>query len=174
MPRESAPPFEVFRAREAGDFDHSGMMHGAPLAEAVEGHAQALIDGGMLEGSKLRVLYSRPGGFSLSHAWFKSGFPLPLHSHDSDCLYFILAGSLRLGSEELGPGDGFFVGGDVPYTYVPGPGGVEVLEFRATDSFDIKVLAKNPAWWIKALARLPQDRADWESQTVPPSGIAIP
>lgn len=174
MSADTTPPFQVFRARDAADFAHSGMMESGPVSEPIAAHSQALIEGGMLEGSKLRVLYSRPGGFSLSHAWFKSGFPLPLHSHDSDCLYFILAGSLKLGTEELGPGDGFFVGGNVPYTYVPGPQGVEVLEFRATDSFDIKVLAKNPAWWLKALARLPQDREDWEGQTEPPSGIAIP
>ena len=31
------------------------------------------------------------------------------------------------------PGDGFFVGRDVPYNYRPGPDGVEVLEFRTAD-----------------------------------------
>ena len=46
-------------------------------------------------------------------------FPCPATVHNADCLYFIVAGSLRLGSEELGPGDGFFLGVDVPYTYVP-------------------------------------------------------
>ena len=30
----------------------------------------------------------------VSYIWFKSGYVLPPHSHDGDCLYYILAGSL--------------------------------------------------------------------------------
>ena len=35
-----------------------------------------------------------------------------------------------------------FVGKDVPYNYKPGPQGVEVLEFRTADTFDIRFLGK--------------------------------
>lgn len=170
----AAPPFEIFRARDSADFEKSGMMSAeGSISGAVGEASQALVDAGMLEGSKLRVLYRRPGGFSLSYAWFKSGFPLPLHSHSTPCLYFIVAGSLKIGSEELGPGDGFYLGGDVPYAYVPGPQGVEVLEFRDTDSFDIKLLAKNAAWWTKALPALLEAKENWPDET-PPSGIVTP
>ena len=97
----------------------------------------------MLDGTTVKLLFSMPG-MSLTHAWFKSGFPLPRHSHDTDCLYYIVAGSIRIGTEELGKGDGFFVGADVPYAYTPGADGVEILEFRASNAFDIKLLANNP------------------------------
>jgi hypothetical protein len=37
----------------------------------------------------------------VSYAWFKSGYPLPLHSHDADCYYLVIAGSMKVGSEVL-------------------------------------------------------------------------
>lgn len=171
----SPPPFEVFRAAHAADFDKSGMMTSAgTIADAVAQASMALVEEGMLEGGKLRVLYQRPGGFSLSYAWFKSGYPLPLHSHSTPCLYFILAGSLRIGTQELGRGDGFYLDPNVPYIYEPGPEGVEVLEFRDTDSFDIKLRSRNVKWWHKALDRLKRVRSNWGSETSPPSGIVTP
>ena len=44
--------------------------------------------------------YTVPG-FGLTHVWFKEGYALPLHSHDCDCLYYVIAGSLKMGTEEL-------------------------------------------------------------------------
>jgi hypothetical protein len=166
-------PFTLFRARDALGYADGGVMHEAanagdqaPVSAAIE----AATEQGVLEGSTVRLLFARPG-MSLSYAWFKPGFPLPRHSHSADCLYFIIAGSLRIGTEELGAGDGFFVGVDVPYAYVPGEQGVEVLEFRNSDSFDIKLLANNPAWWEGALKRLSEHRPGWSADDVPPSGI---
>ena len=167
-PKPFATPFAVFRAGQARDLGDEFMSH-APNSEVDAEGAAKLIEAGVLEGSQVRLLFERPG-MSLSHAWFRSGFPLPRHSHDADCLYFVLAGSLRLGSEELGAGDGFFVGADVPYTYTPGPQGVEVLEFRTADRFDIRVLAKNPAFWAKALMTVGDKREGWKGET-PPSGL---
>jgi quercetin dioxygenase-like cupin family protein len=167
-PQRFATPFAVFRAGKARDLGDE-FMNQAPNSEFDPEGAAKLVAAGVLEGSQLRLLFERPG-MSLSHAWFRSGFPLPRHSHDSDCLYFVLAGSLRLGSEELGAGDGFFVGANVPYTYTPGPDGVEVLEFRTTDRFDIRVLAKNPAFWATALATVEEKRESWPAET-PPSGL---
>jgi quercetin dioxygenase-like cupin family protein len=162
--------FEVFRARDAVDFVHSGMMTSdQTLAETVGELSQAMIDEGMLDGSYLSVLFRRSGGFSLTHVWFKSGFPLPSHSHSTPCLYYILAGSLIVGTQELGPGDGFYIAPNTPYIYVPGPKGVELLEFRDSDSFDIKVRDRNPKWWVKALERLKVSRKNWPSEG-PPSG----
>ncbi len=112
------------------------------------------------------MAYARPG-FSLTKVWFKSGYPLPLHSHSGDCLYHITAGSIRIGEDRLGPGDGFFVEGDVPYTYEIGPEGVEVLEFRATDQMDISFRAKGKAAWDRIIARLRERRAAWESEPPP-------
>ncbi len=167
------PPFEIYRANDAGNFEKSGMMYGdGPIAAAVGEASQALVDEGMLDGSRLRVLFRRKGGFSLSHAWFKSGFPLPLHSHSTPCLYYIVAGSLRIGTNELGPGDGFFLDANMPYIYTPGPEGVEVLEFRDTDHFDIKIRSRNVKWWHKALEKLKIARKRWPDEQ-PPSGRLV-
>ncbi|MEO7383656.1 MAG: cupin domain-containing protein [Novosphingobium sp.] len=172
-PPKPLPAIQLFRARDASDFVHSGMMTAdAPLAEEVGVLSQALIDEGMLDGSKLSVLFRRPGGFSLTHVWFKSGFPLPSHSHSTPCLYYVLAGSLKVGTQELSAGDGFYISAETPYIYVPGPHGVEVLEFRDADSFDIKVRDHNPKWWVKALERLRVSRKSWSDEG-PPSGREI-
>jgi hypothetical protein len=124
------------------------------------------MEAGMGEGQTVKLLFSAPG-FSLSYAWFKSGFPLPRHRHDADCLYYIIAGSLVLGAETLGPGDGFFVPSDMAYSYTPGPEGVEVLEFRHAEHFNIEFLAGNPAFWAKALETLRGQRDSWQHQPRP-------
>jgi hypothetical protein len=165
-------PFTVFRARDALDYAEAGCMEPQPVSAEEQAWSAKLYEAGMLDGSKVMLLFSRPG-LSLTYAWFKSGFPLPRHSHDAECTYFIIAGSLRIGTEELGAGDGFFVGTNVPYTYTPGPKGVEVLEIRTANTFDIRLLAgKNPAYWQKALAGLMAVKDIWPDET-PPSGLKI-
>lgn len=165
-------PFTLFRARDAIPYDEAGVMHAEPASTAATADFSKLVDAGALDGSRINLLFSRPG-MSLTHAWFKTGFPLPRHSHDADCAYFILSGTLRIGTEELGPGDGFFVGADVPYTYIPGEGGVEVLEIRTAEVFDIKLLVNNSAWWDKAAERLHEVQPKWSNETAPPSGIKV-
>ena len=127
---------------------------------------RAEVGAGASAGYELKLLFSAPGA-SLSYVWFKSGFPLPRHSHNVDCLYYIVGGSLLIGHEELGVGDGFFVGHDVPYTYRPGPAGVEVLEFRAADVFNIQVMANNPAFWDAAVETVRNHRAAWSNEPRP-------
>lgn len=167
-----APPFEIFRARDAVDYTVEGPMEPVPMSKVEEKGAAKLSENGFMDGSKVKLVYSRPG-MSVTYVWFKSGFPLPLHSHNADCLYFIVSGNLRIGSEELGPGDGFFVGSDVPYSYVPGEEGVEVLEFRTSNRFDFKMLAKSSSYWDKALANLLEARDAWPEQKAPPSGMEV-
>lgn len=163
------PTFTLFRKSEAVDLDASGIMTTAPMSEAAIAGGTAAAEAGALEGTDAKILFAMPG-MSLAHAWFKSAFPLPRHSHDGDCLYYVLAGSLRIGSEELGKGDGFMVGAGVPYTYTPGPEGVEVLEFRGSNAFDIKLLANNPAFWEKAVETVTAKRGDWASEGMPSAG----
>lgn len=162
----TAPRFALFRASEARDFEASGIMTQAMPTETELAGAVAAIDAGMLGGTTVKLLFELPG-LSLTHAWFKSGFPLPRHTHDVDCLYYIVAGSLRIGVEDLAKGDGFFVGAGVPYSYVPGEGGVEILEFRGSNSFDIKLLADNSAFWAKAVEKVAGRRAAWASEVAP-------
>jgi hypothetical protein len=164
----ATPRFAIFRASDARDFEESGIMTSA-LPRAVEmAGSIAAMEAGMMEGTTVRLLFEMPG-LSLTHAWFKSGFPLPRHSHDVDCLYYILAGSLRIGTEELATGDGFLVGAAVPYAYVPGADGVEVLEFRASNHFDIRLFANNPAFWTRAVESVKAKRTEWANEA-PPSG----
>jgi hypothetical protein len=73
-----------------------------------------------------------------------------------------------MGRDTLGPGDGFFVGSDVPYSYTPGPEGVEVLEFRHTDYLNIRFAAKTPEAWEKIVSKLHERKADWVDE-VPPT-----
>lgn len=161
------PRFTLFRAGEAVDFEASGVMTMAgELSDvAAEGSAR-LADMGYEEGHRLKLLFAMPG-MSLTHVWFKSAFPLPRHSHDADCLYYIIGGSLRIGVEELGPGDGFLVGKDVPYTYTPGEAGVQLLEIRTAETFDIKILADNPAFWETAVETVAGKQEEWAVEAMP-------
>jgi hypothetical protein len=158
--------FAIFRAKDARCDADTTIMEYEPISAVVaEGSRRAQAEG-VDTGHDLRVLFSAPG-FSLVYVWFKSGFPLPLHTHNVDCLYYIVGGSLTIGHKELGVGDGFFVGSGVPYTYTPGPAGVEVLEFRAANQFNIKVMAEDPVFWDKAVATVRSHRSAWLQEARP-------
>lgn len=159
--------FRIFRKGEAPHLHETGAMVMGDMAPIVMEGVQRWASAGVLEGNETRLLFATPQ-MSLTYAWFKSDFPLPLHSHDADCLYYIIAGSLKLGSEMLSAGDGFFVGKDVPYAYKPGPDGVELLEFRTVDQFDIKFKGAINAYWDKIVGGMEAARGGWHSE-MPPS-----
>lgn len=165
MTQEKNVRFALFRQQDEGGAGLE-IMESAPLSEVAMAGAQQLIAAGVEKGHENRVLFAG-GGMSLIYAWFKSGYPLPRHTHNSDCLYYIIGGSLKMGTEELRQGDGFFVGKDVPYAYVAGEQGVEILEFRATEQFDISVLANNAKFWQKAAEQVKQQQSTWETETKP-------
>jgi hypothetical protein len=167
MTKSEGNPFEIYRAGDYRDYGEHGIMELSDMTPTMLEALGSFEQEGGGAGQKVRMAFSRPG-MSLTHVWFKSGYPLPLHSHTSDCLYYLLAGSIRVGTETLGPGDGFFVASDVPYTYETGPDGAEVLEFRATDALNIRFMAKQKRAWDKTVARLREKRDDWASE-VPPS-----
>jgi hypothetical protein len=161
--------FEIFRRSDALDLEDSGIMTIPPSAEAEIGAIGEAMEAGIDRGYTTKVLYATPR-FSLIYLWYKSGFPLPRHSHDVDCLYVVIGGSLRIGTEQINAGDGFFVGADVPYAYTAGEDGVEVLEFRAVGSFDIKMLAGS-TFWRNTAERARDRQMAWSKETVSPSGI---
>jgi hypothetical protein len=164
------PSFEIYRGADARDYSEHDVMTMDDITPAIaEGLAHYSIGPDDAHGQVVQMVYAAPG-FSLSKVWFKSGYPLPLHSHTADCLYYILAGSLKVGTEELGPGDGFFVGTDVPYTYTPGPEGVEVLEFRDTDKLNIRFMSRNKTFWEKAGKKISARREIWKKEP-PPSAL---
>jgi hypothetical protein len=164
--RPAAGKFAIYRGAQAPSFSEIDCMDYAGMTPQLEATFGELTEAGIDEGQTVKMLFSAPG-FSLTYAWFKSGFPLPRHSHDADCLYYIVAGSLTLGTETLGAGDGFFVPKDGAYAYTPGPDGVEVLEFRHEQHFNIKFLAASPAFWGKALETVRSERAGWRDQLRP-------
>ena len=173
MPLDTAetrakPSFQIYRGKEAPPFSEIDVMAYDGVTSELEQRFAALGEAGVDEGQTVKLLFAG-AGMSLTYAWFKSGFPLPRHSHDADCLYYIIAGSLTLGTETLGKGDGFFVPSDAAYSYTPGPDGVEVLEFRTAETFNIRFLAGNPAFWAKAMETVKSERPGWGTQT-PPSG----
>lgn len=161
---EETTSFAIFRARDADP--GMTMMSQEPATPVEQEGGRRMMEAGVHDGHDVKVLFST-GGFSLTYAWFKSGYPLPRHTHNVDCLYYIVSGSIRMGKEELGAGDGFFIGADVPYTYTPGPAGVEILEFRAANMFNIKVMANNPAYWERALEAVKEHRPAWATEQKP-------
>lgn len=156
----SPAKFTIFRAADAPDLDELGIVDTDSFSQTVLEGIGKVVEAGINEGQTVRVLFSVPG-FSLVYAWFKSSFPLPLHSHDADCLYYVVSGSLKLGTEKLGAGEGFFVPAGVPYTYRAGAEGVEVLEFRHEQQFDMKVKSANAAFWNKAVETVKSELPIW-------------
>lgn len=157
---------QIFRARDAQSLDEAGNMRVASFpSETAEGVFRT-IDAGVGNGSETKLLFAVPG-MSLVYAWFKPNFPLPRHSHNADCLYYVLAGEMKFGTESLSPGDGVLVPSNTPYTFSTGDDGVEFLEFRTKDQFDIKILAKNKAYWDKAVKQIVANKDVWEAAIRP-------
>jgi hypothetical protein len=161
---------QLFRGAKARSLMEAGVMHVHPFTSSQRAGMDKLIEAGYLEGDETKVLISIPG-FSLVHAWFKKDYPLLRHSHDADCLYYVVAGSLRLGTETLGVGDGFFIPAGAPYTYRPGPEGVEVLEFRHAARFDLRNLSHNDAFYAKGAETVAANRQAWREAKRPGSDL---
>lgn len=164
--KDNARRFEIFRGADAPSLDECGCMTTEGETPNLLAVLPTIMGAGMEKGERVEVPYRRPG-MSLARLWLKSGFPLPLHTHDCDCLYYIVAGSIRLGSETLQAGDGFFVGSEVPYGYTAGPEGAEVLEFRATDSFNIRIRDRPIAAWEKDAEKVRAAQERWAGEQPP-------
>ena len=156
----------IMRAADAPGLMEAGCMSVEPFTPVQRAGMDKVVAAGYMEGDEIRILSQLPG-FGLTHVWFKKDYPLPLHSHDADCLYYIIAGSLRLGTEELGPRDSFFIPADVPYTYRPGPDGVELLEIRHATSFNFVNHARGEAFWQKAAETTAAMRPEWQTAARP-------
>jgi NADP-dependent 3-hydroxy acid dehydrogenase YdfG len=162
---------QVFRAEQGVPLAESGIMAVDPGSADQQAGLERMAAAGVGDGEEIRVLVNMPG-FTLAHVWFKAHFPLPLHSHDADCLYYVIAGSLELGAETLGPRDSFFVPAGAAYAYVPGPDGVELLEFRHAERFDFRNHAKGAAFYARAAETIAANRDRWRSAR-PPSRLPV-
>lgn len=158
--------FQIFRAADAPGLMEAECMSIAPSTPEQQEGMKKLMAAGYHHGDEVKVLVDIPG-FSLTHVWFKADYPLLLHSHNADCLYYIIAGSLQMGSETLGARDSFFVPADAAYTYRPGPEGVELLEFRQQGKFDFKNLTKGAAFFEKAAATVAANVEGWRTAKPP-------
>jgi hypothetical protein len=159
------PAMTIFRARDARRMTGED-GHFEPLPPGVTDGWSLMFEAGLGDGTVAKMLLDLPG-FSLVYNWFKPHFPLPRHSHSEDCLYYIVSGSLRLGTEALGPGDGFFVAADTPYTYAIGAEGLEILEFRHKAFFTTRGFAAGQDYWDKALAAIAANREAWQAMAPP-------
>jgi quercetin dioxygenase-like cupin family protein len=167
---EQRKRMKIFRAADATALDHDRMpMEGFdPGVMAGMGRlAAAGVTAGA--GEKTTILFSEAGdnGMSLGYAWFKSGYVLPKHSHNSDCLYYVLAGDLQMGTQILGKGDGIFIPADHAYTYEVGPNGVEVLEFRNATRFNFVFKGNDEGQWDKMASAYRDNAASWVDEVEP-------
>lgn len=146
----------VFKGEAAPTLEETQMMAMPVLVDPEPGGAAPSAEtAGRLEAaSHLTVPFRQegPGGFSVVRVEFGPGYLLPRHSHSSDCLYYIIEGELVMGTRALGPGDGFFIPAEQPYTYQAGPEGVKLLEFRHQSAFDIKIYEKDLARFMDRAA----------------------
>jgi len=130
----------------------------------------ALPEFGSAGGSRVLLLFGDPespddGGMSLVSVRFAPNYVLPRHSHSVDCLYFIHAGSIRMGSRTFEVGDGFFAPAETPYGYTAGPQGVELLEFRNVSAFDSRI-RESQTGWQRILETVRANRDDWAEHMV--------
>lgn len=153
----SQSKFTIFHLRDGRDPVEAGVMSmGPPSAirtPTIEDCLAACIN------DRADLVFSG-GGLSLVRCWIKAEDLLPRHTHDCDCLHYVIAGSLTLGIERLEAGDGIFILADTAYAYTAGEEGVEVIHFRASESFDLK-MRTSEAFWTKALACARKRRGGW-------------
>ena len=164
--------FQVFRGADAPTLEQTDVLRFEGVTPEIAAGLKSLRGAGIGEGSFAKILINVPG-FALAYAWHKSDFPLPLHSHDVNCCYLIIAGDLKVGTEALGKGDGFYVPAGVPYTFTTGPAGVEFIEFRHEQSWNIVFKSKNPATWEREAARADARREAWITEQQP-FGLVAP
>lgn len=161
----------VFRAGEGIPMDHESMPFEGMDPSTMAGLGRIMASGPKAADASHTTILFRAGGadgISLSHAWFKTGFISPRHSHNADCIYYILAGEARFGSARLGRGDGIFVPADQAYVLEVGDEGCELLEFRNAAQFNIHFKGNDEAHWEKVAESYARHMPHWESE-LPPS-----
>jgi quercetin dioxygenase-like cupin family protein len=155
----------VFRRADAVDLAETTLM-ARPVMDPVPDR-EVLAAVGSPAGYLNKVLFGQDGdegGMSLIRLWYAPHYALPRHSHDVDCLYYVVAGEAHLGNQVVAAGDGFFVPAGAPYAYAAGPDGVEVLEFRSANRFAIHV-TENLGRWAQMADTARQHHDEWAAQT---------
>jgi quercetin dioxygenase-like cupin family protein len=162
----------VFRAADATELGKDEMPFVGVDDSVMAGFAKlgAATGGASGGGEETRVLFRNEAtGMSLAYAWFKSGYILPRHSHSADCVYYVIAGSLKMGTQTLSKGDGVFIPKDDGYTFEAGKDGVEILEFRNSTQFNIWFKGNDDAHWDRIANSYRDNIPHWREETVKPS-----
>lgn len=68
-----------------------------------------------------------------------------------------------MGAKTINEGDGVFVPNGRPYTHRAGPGGVEVIEFRSVNSFDMETLDADVDKWQRFVAIGEEMAETWQA-----------
>src|SRR5258706_3108777 len=166
----NAPGMTITRAKDA--HHHTGRQQrgagepGFELHPAIARGMRQMRESGDVGGATAITLFASPK-MHVSYVWFKSGYPLPIHSHDVDCFYQIFAGSMRVGTEVLGKGDGGMIPAGVPYTVTPGEEGVEFFEFRTGEDYDTHYRAKTDTYWDRVAETRRERKAVWTEEKWP-------
>ena len=166
----------IFRAADGVDLQQTDFMAPPTMSDDARAGLGKLVGTGAGAGAQVTVLNrSTPesGGFSLVHCWFKAEYPLPRHSHDADCMYYVISGEAHMGNQVPAAADSFFIPADAPYGYTPGPDGVEILEIRKDcDRFDMKINDVPESRWDAMATTSVELRERWESETTSPTFAA--
>jgi quercetin dioxygenase-like cupin family protein len=154
----------IFRRSDSVDLADTTVMS-RPVMDPVPDR-QVLAEVRAPSGYLNQVLFGQAeeDGMSLIRLRYAPHYALPRHSHDVDCLYYVVAGEAHLGHRVVAAGDGFFVPAGAPYAYSAGPDGVEVLEFRAANRFGIHV-TESPDRWAQLAEVARTHRQEWEAQS---------
>lgn len=165
-----APGMTIVRGKDG--HHHTGRKQrdaeapGFELHPAIARGMAQMRESGDTGGAQAVTLFSSPA-MHVSYVWFKSGYPLPIHSHDVDCFYQVFAGSMKLGTEVLEKGDGVMIPAGVPYTVTPGEQGVEFFEFRTGEDYDTHFRAKTDSYWDRVAETRQQRKAVWTTEKAP-------
>lgn len=161
----------LFRAGKGIPLDHETMPFEGVDAATMAGLGRIMALGPKAaDASHTTILFRSADepGVSLSHAWFKTGFISPRHSHNADCIYYILAGEARFGSARLGPGDGIYIPAEQAYVLEVGDEGCELLEFRNAAQFNIHFKGNGEGHWKRVVQSYAGHMPQWENE-IPPS-----
>ena len=166
----------IYRAADSQELMESGYMTWPTMSDDARDSLTETLTAGAQVGQHVRLIALQTpeeGGFSLVHVWFKPEYPLPRHSHDADCMYYVISGEVHMGNQVLRAGDSFFVPADAPYTYTPGPDGVEILEIRKDcDRFDMKIPDAPESRWEAMAQTSVANRERWEAAGTSPTFAA--
>src|SRR5882762_6002847 len=88
-----------FHEADAPMLEETNVMQ-SEFSPPVQAGLARMVEQGFAEGYVLKCLFAspEPDGFSLTYIWFKGNYPLPPHQHNVDCLYYVIAGELLMGS----------------------------------------------------------------------------